>query len=254
MTFPLQINDEIKSSLQPLLNPVAVSKRFIFVPSIEHHQQLSAIEETDSAHNQLLAPPIIITLITSQPETSTARQVAEVLKNSPSWSNYVLQCNTNPFKSQELFQHQKHGSFLPLFSLTAGSAGWGMENGIRVTLLCRENFERMVEFYGLLLQCSNPSRTEDHVIFSLMESPTSIVELALYNCSANGTSEHLLESIKLHFVTEKLTSLVVSLCQKFPDSELTEEGCYGEWKVKDPLGNELVLHDKELMIIGACKQ
>ena len=82
MTFPVGINDEIKSSLQPLLNPVAVSKRFIFVPSIEHHLQLSAIEETDSVQNQFLAPPILITLITSQPETSAARQVTEVLKNS----------------------------------------------------------------------------------------------------------------------------------------------------------------------------
>ena len=250
MTFPLQINDEIKSSLQPLLNPVTVSKRFIFVPSIEHHQQLSAIEETDSAHDQL-APPILITLITSQPETSTARQVAEVLKNSQNWSHYVLRCDSNPFKNQELFQHQKYGSFLPLFSLTAGSAGWGMENGIRVTLLC-QNFECMVEFYSLLLQCSNPSKTEDYVIFSLMDSPTSIIELVLYNCSAKGISEHLLESIKLHFIVEKLMSLAINLYRKFPNCELTEAGCYGEWKVKDPQGNELVLHDKELM--EACKQ
>ena len=246
MTFSVQINDEIKSSLQPLLNPIAISKRFIFVPSIEHHQKLSAIEETDSAHDQL-APPILITLITSQPETSAARQVAEVVKNSQNWSRYVLQCDPNPFKNQELFQHQKHGSFLPLFSLTAGSAGWGMENGIRVTLLCRENFERMVEFYGHLLQCSNPSKTEDYVIFSLMDTPTSIIELVLYNCSANGIADRLLDSIKLHFIVEKLTLLAIKLCRKFPDCELTEAGCRGEWMVKDPLGNKLVLHDKEWM-------
>jgi hypothetical protein len=254
MTFPVQINDEIKSSLQPLLNPVAVSKRFIFIPSIKHHLQLSAIEETDSAHDQL-APPILITLITSQPETSTARQVSEVLKDSQNWSQYVLQCDSNPFKNQDLYQHQKHGSVLPLFSMTSGRAGWGMENGIRVTLLCRETyFERMMEFYSLILQCSNPTKTEDYVIFSLMDTPTSVLELALHKCSAKGVSERLLETIKLHFIVEKLTSLAVKLCRKFPDCSLTEAAgcCYGEWEVKDPLGNELVLHDKEQM--EACKQ
>ena len=252
MTFPVGINDEIKSSLQPLLNPVAVSKRFIFIPSIEHHLQLSAIEETDSVQNQFLAPPILITLITSQPETSAARQVTEVLKNSQSWSQYVLQCNPNPFKNQELFQHQKHGSFLPLFSLTAGSAGWGMENGIRVTLLCQENFDRMVEFYGLLLHCSNPSKTKDYAIFSLMGTPTSIIELVLFNCSVKGISKCLLESIRLHFIVEKLTSIVIELCRKFPNCELAEAEaavcCHGgDWRVRDPLGNKLVLHDKEWM-------
>ena len=257
MIFPVPINDEIKSSLQPLLSPVAVSKRFIFVPSIEHHLQLSAVEETDSAQDQL-APPILITLITSQPETSTARQVVEVLKNSQNWSQYVLQSESNPFKNQELYHHQNHGSVLPLFSLNSGRAGWGMENGIRVTLLCREtHFERMVEFYSLLLQCSNPSKTEDHAIFSLMDTPTSILELALHKCLAKDVSERLLETIKLHFIIEKLTSLVIKLYRKFPGCELTEaagsSSCYGDLMVKDPLGNELVLHgDKEKM--DACKQ
>ena len=250
MSFPLHINDAIKSSLQPLLNPVAVSKRFIFIPSVEHHQQLSAIEETDSVDDQL-APPLVITLITSQPDTSTARKVTEVLKNSQNWSSCVLQCDQDPFKNQELFQHQKHGSFLPLFSLTAGSAGWGMENGIRVTLLCRKNFDQMVEFYSLILQCSNPPKTEDYVIFSLMDSPTSIIELVLYNCSAKGVSDRLSESIKLHFVVEKLTSLAINLCRKFPDCELTEVGYNGEWKAQDPLGNGLVLYDREWMEL--CK-
>lgn len=255
MTFPVPINDDIKSSLQPLLNPVAVSKRFIFIPSIEHHLQLSAIEETDSAQDQLILP-ILITLITSQPETSTARQVAEVLKNSQNWSQYILQCESNPFKNQDLYRHQKHGSILPLFSMNSGRAGWGMENGIRVTLLCREtHFKPMVEFYSVLLQCSNPSKTEDYAIFSLMDTPTSILELALHKCSAKDVSERLLETIKLHFIIERLISLVIKLYRKFPDCELAEAGsssCYGEWEVKDPLGNELVLHDKEKM--DACKQ
>ena len=123
-----------------------------------------------------------------------------------------------------------------------------MDDGTRVTLLCRENFERMVEFYSLVLQCSNPTKTEDHVIFSLMDSPTSIVELVLQKCLAQGVSERLPETIKLHFIVERLTSLVVHLCRKFPSCELREAGgCYAEWKLKDPLGNELIIHDKDRM-------
>lgn len=247
MTFPLSISDDIKKSLQPLLSPVAVSKQFIFIPSIQHSQQLSAVEEADSAHDQLV-PPILITLITSQPETSTARKVSDVLKSSQNWSSYVLQCDPNPFKNQDVFQHQKHSTFLPLLSLTSGSAGWSMEDGLRVTLLCREKYNLMVDFYGLILCSTHPPKTDDYVIFSLMDSPTSLIELVLFNCpSESRVSSRLVESIKLHFIVEELTSLAVKLCLKFPDCEMTDLGYQGQWRVKDPLGNELILHSRDSM-------
>ena len=244
--FPLAINDEIKSSLLPLLNPVDVTKRFIFIPSLQHHQQLAAIEATDSADDQP-TPPILITLITSQPETSTARKITEAIKNSNEWLSYDFRCDPNPFKNQEVYHHKSHRSILPLFSLTAGSAGWGMENGIRVTLLCRENFDKMVEFYSLVLNSTHPPRSKDHVIFSLMDCPTSVVELVLQDCDALGVSPCLPSSIKLNIIVEKITTLAVKLSREFPSCEMREGESRGTWCATDPLGNEILLHEREWM-------
>lgn len=225
---------------------MAIAKRFIFIPSV---QLLSAINEGDSAHQQL-APPILISLITSQPETSTARKISEVIKNSDDWCAYEFLCDPNPFKNQEIFQHQKVRSLLPLVSLMAGSAGWGMENGIRLTLLCRENFNEMVEFYSLVLNSAHTTKTRDHIIFSLMDSPTSTLELVLQNCSCLGVSPCLPGSIKLHFIVDGITSLAMKLCRAFPDCHMTEASGSDQWKVTDPLGNKIFLHDKEQ--IKAC--
>ena len=247
MSFPLSICEDIKVSLQPLLNTVEVAQKFIFIPSIEHHQQLSVVEATDSAHNQE-APPIVITLITSQPETSTARKISEVIKSSQDWKPYEFQCDSNPFKNQDVYQHTKVGGHLPLISVTAGSGGWSMDNGLRVTLLCREKYDLMVEFYSLLLNTTHSPKAEDHTIFSLMESPTSVLELALQKCAASGVSPSVSGSIQLHFIVEKLTSVIVKLCRKFPACELMEEGCSsGQWRVRDPVGNEVMLLDRGSM-------
>ena len=243
MVFPTSISEDIKTSLQPLLNTVAFSKKFIFVPTA---QLLSSAEETDSAHDKL-TPPMVITLITNQPETSTARKISEIIANTNNWSQYTFRCDPNPFKNQEVYQHNRHGRSLPLFSVTAGRAGWGMENGIRVTLLYHDKYDRMVEFYSTILDSPHPPKTEDHVIYSLMDSPTSVVELVLQKCSPEGISPHLSDCIKLHFVVSNVTSLAIMLSKRFPECDMTDAGGRGQWQVKDPLGSHVTLHDREWM-------
>lgn len=247
MAFPFSVREGIKSSLQPLFNTVDIAKRFIFIPSLEHHQQLAATEATDSAHSKE-APPIVITLITSQPETSTARKISEIISSSQNWAKYEFHCDPKPFKNQDVYQHKEYTSSLPLVAITAGSGGWGMDDGIRLTLLCREKYDKMVEFYSTVLNAAHPPKAEDHTIFSLMDSPTSVVELALQKSTATGISPSLSESVQLHFIVEKLTALAVKLCLRFPDSELSDTGCCkGQWRAKDPQGNVVYIHDKEVM-------
>lgn len=243
MVFPASCNEEIKDSLKPLLDTVAISRKFIFIPSLSHFKQLEAIEEADAPKSY---PSVFLSLITSQPHTSTARKVRA--GSAPNWEKLVLDIPVDPnhpppFQHDELYVHKKHSLILPVVSLTAGHAGAMMADGIRVTLLCGANYEAMAKFYGVLLG-TEPAKTTNYVIFQLMENPTSLLELCLYT-PPTSLAVGPLDLVTLHFFVHDMALLVARLIQQC-GCDIGDLG-KGVWHLKDPCGNRVTIHDKDMI-------
>ena len=241
MEFPSTINTDIKHTLKPLFDPVSISRRFIFIPSTSH-QELASVEDTDSSKD----PSLVISMITNVPETATARRISGVLRNSESWSKYVIPFDsgsTNLLKHADVFHHNKYRHFLPLISLTSGQAGWNIDNGIRVTLFCGTKYTEMVEFYSLVLN-AKPVQSEDHVIFVLMKGATSLLELVL--CDEPSLSVYPLNTISLHFIVNDMIKLVGQLSRSFVSCDL--DGIEkGVWYLRDPFGNKIAIHNRDVL-------
>ena len=243
MSFPTSVSDQIKRALKPVLDPVAISRQFIFIPS-HLHQQLTTVEDIDSPH--LNPPSLLISIITSQIDDSTCRRVTQAFTNKEVWSNYDITIDPgkspNVYDRDTIYRHKTHGTILPLFSLAVGQAGAVMENSIRVTILCKENFTTMVGFYKTVLSC-DPVQSENHAVFSLMHQATSVLELVIYDTPTFKVQR--LEFVNFNFFVFNLVSLIVELCRKFPGCKVT--GGKGMCQVMDPNGNKITVYDRDIL-------
>lgn len=151
-----------------------------------HIQELSAVEGTDSTSQY---PPLLISLITSQSQSSTERKISEALL-SPN-SSIVI---SETFHAWQIFTYKELSTLLPLVGLTIGQVGKAIEHGIRSTLFCAKTYPLIVKFYNLVLE-ADPVNIKNYVIFLLTTEPTSILELCIYD--APSISTHIFRCISL---------------------------------------------------------
>ena len=207
-------------------------------------QHLSAVEDTDTSGPPPKCASVLLTLVTSQTHDSTARKLAEALE-TPVWVKHELPIDAGPLLPMRLgdvYVHRKHAALLPMVSLTAGQAGQTMGDSIRITLLCADKYQAMIKFYSLVLM-SSPVVSRKYVIFSLMDEPTSTLELCLLD--APSVSTFRLEPVTLQFLVTNMTLLAARLVRDFGCDVAGLEDCRGGWGICDPCGNKVTIHDKD---------
>lgn len=238
--FPPPIREALRPILMPLLEPISISRQFIFLPFAPPVQPL---EETDYEKKH---SAMIITLF-AEVQSSVEQSIAKCLK-TPEWEicDIPLQLSSpESFAHSVTYSHKKYSSLLPLFSLKPVHGGKVMGGSIRLTLLCGNKFKAMVMFYSLVLD-AKPLDGGNYVIFSLMFSASSVLELCLYDSPLVPT--HPLETFCLHFFASNMTVLVATLVRDF-GCDIGGLGSGRVWRLNDPCGNSITIHDRERLLV-----
>ena len=248
LSFPPLIAPYIRGLLTPLLSHFSVASESIFIPPLPP----SFLEQADTTPDKKGSgslPSVVLTLITHLPQTVAAKRIQEVL-NSPEWERLPLDESTaNPFNSSELFCHREHRAILPLVSVTSAQLGFSLEESLQVTLICSTHqvYIDTVNFYKLVLDESDPASQKSYSRFSLKHTPTSNLELCIYESSSLTVTS--ISTFSLYVYVANLVAVVMKLVQEC-DCVFRELG-EGLWLTSDPAGHQVVLHDKKQMMVAS---
>ena len=235
VSFPIEYAALLRQQLSSLFAPIPIAQQFVFLPTLTPFYQNHL---DDSPVGSI--PSTIISFVTSSHMNYSYREISKIFELT-TWVSMV-EIGSVSITTQnwgKWYQHHEYNYLLPVMSLVSIPAHIGLEDGIRVTVLCVTHYESTVSFYKTIL--TNPVQTDSHTIFSLMTNPTSNLELYVYNTPTLKT--YTLPSLTLHFYVSDMVAMAIKLTTVC--SSVLENISDGKWLTQDPQGNKVILHDKE---------
>lgn len=239
ISFDAVLAPRAKKLLSPLLSPIIITAGFFYFTATLPEQPLAETHSTG-------LPSVVVTLITHLPQTAAANAISEVL-SSPDWETTSVSDLNNPFKTPTLYHHKEMRPNLPLFSLASGRVGLSTEDSLQITFICNspDAYTAAVEFYKIVFQEAEVmSAQKDYTHFSLTLSPTSHLQLCIYQSPLLDTIP--IPAFSFHCYVSSLVSVVIKLVRQC-GSNLVEGAMDNSWLATDPLGNQVVLHDLSAM-------